>query len=60
MNRPLPRLTKLQGHIACIGAAILLGIPMWLVYKISPDAFIFLIAWIIVRPIYKLWREIEL
>lgn len=60
MKAPFRRLTKFQGHVACVGAALVIGIPLWLVYKLSPDVFVFVLTWIIVRLIFKIWQSWEI
>jgi len=56
---PLRKQTKFFGHIVCLGAALVLGLPLWLIYKLSPDLFVFVLAWIIVRPLYKVLKTID-
>lgn len=58
--RKMLNLTTTQGHVICIIVALMVGLPLWLIYKLSPDAFIFVLAWVIVRPIFKIWKEWDL
>lgn len=51
------RLTTTQGWITSLGASFIVGVVFWLAYKWVPDLFPFLIAFAIVRPIYKIWKK---
>lgn len=52
------KLTKLQGHFVCIVVAFIIGLPLWLIYRWVPDLLPFVIAWVVARPVFKIWQEL--
>jgi hypothetical protein len=55
----LDKLTSIQGYIVTIAVAFLLGVILWLIYRWIPDFLPFAIAWVIVRPLFKIMQYID-
>lgn len=55
----LDKLTLFQGHIVSAIVAFLLGLVYWLIYKWAPDLLLFVIAWTVVRPLFKIHQIID-
>jgi uncharacterized BrkB/YihY/UPF0761 family membrane protein len=55
----LDKLTNFHGHIVSITVAFLLGLIFWLLYRWVPDILPFVIAWTIVRPLFKIHQFID-
>lgn len=51
---------KSSAFIITIPVALIIGTPMWLIWTYAPPLFPFLIVWLVIHPIYKLWRELDL
>jgi len=55
----LDKLSTLQGHTVTAIVAFLVCLIFWLFYKWAPDLLPFAIAWIIVRPLFKIHQHID-
>lgn len=49
---------KIYTFVVTIGASFFFGIPLSIFWNYLPQAFPFVVAWMIVHPVYKIWREL--
>lgn len=52
------RKRKLYDYFVTICAALMIGTPLSLVWNYLPQLFPFVVTWLIIHPIYKIWREL--
>jgi hypothetical protein len=46
-------------YVISVSCAIIVGFPMWLVWKYVPDLFPFVIAWVIFHPLVNIFKVID-
>jgi len=55
----LSKINTTQGHIVTGILAFVIGLALWLIYKWIPDLLPFAIAWIVVRPLFKIFQYLD-
>lgn len=49
---------KLYSYMVSVGATLIIGPVVWAVWKWGEDMFPFLVVWLIVHPLIKIWKEL--